>query len=862
MEFLSKNLAKRVISKAENIQMSQEQLNILNEDLSKPLLVNAIAGSGKTTTFMIKIMYLILTGELHPKSVMGITFSKKSQQDMKYKYRKMVNKISDDYNVKNNVDLLNMLNTCYPSFSTFHALFFRLINISGFHGNRKILQNNKKVYQYLYNNINNKAENKSSSKEIKDIFKLKEKMINKRYSTDGLSLTLDGNNYSYSKNVNDFIKTFNAIKEKTNHINANNKLIKNYFQCIEAYVLYKKKNNLIDFADMKSLIFNDIFIQNRLEFYRQKMKKCKYIVLDEFQDIDMMQWEIIKNIISNSALNSLTVIGDDDQSIYSFRGSNPDYILNFDKKMKKLNLDVNVKKLTTNYRTGGKILKTTVPMIENNIQRINKNIKPFSTNMRKGIVYISRNLNMYIAKILNDLDNTKYSENDIAIITRYNDSTMFLKDKLADNHVYVYNQNNGYILQNNLYYKIIVKSINAFYFKNFDIFVSLSKEIGFSNYSEHVKNIYGKGINNFDDYFKYSNMILKESIDKKLISSIKKNDNIVKKTIKNIQEIDNKLKDDIDSIKFKNIIKNKFIRELKVPLKNYFSYMLKNNFISSNTINSINEYLKIYVFDLWKSTKDIKDFIAKDNKKREIFNSNNLTINSNINKVTNKLKLLSIHQSKGLEFKHVYLFDQNNRELKQDLFYLEKHFNPKMCEKDFINKIKNMDSYEIKSLENVYINNEMIFKGYKNLCNNISSFKYRYKSYDHNSKTHKKEFFSVLQIVVNEFYKSKQEDEMTKTFQDNIHNMFLENRELMNIIEEERRLLYVAITRAKEQLFLDLPLNASPLLRELDLTDCYMLSNMDEYKNGKQFLFDWKKDNDKYIKSRPLKFNINNSRLL
>ena len=146
-------------------------------------------------------------------------------------------------------------------------------------------------------------------------------------------------------------------------------------ECYEQYENHKEKENLWDFDDLSRKAIQLLRINTHiLNKYR---KLFKYVLVDEFQDCDDLQIAFLRMINDG---NELFAVGDEDQCIYSFRGSKPQYMVDFDETFK------NSKKLylSTNYRSSKNIISISKKIISNNINRNNKEILSFESD--KGII--------------------------------------------------------------------------------------------------------------------------------------------------------------------------------------------------------------------------------------------------------------------------------------------------------------------------------------------------------------------------------------------------------------------------------------------------------------------------------------------
>lgn len=357
------------------MNFSREQIKAITHG-DGPALVIAGPGSGKTAVLTYRIKYLIEHKGISPENILVITFSKSASLEM--------------YDRFNNLNLDNY----YPvNFGTFHSIFFKIIF-------------NK--YHYTTSNIMNNRQKRDFMREA-----LSRLNIVNNPETELLDMLI--REVSYYKNSNE--QEFAGLDTL---IDTNN-----------LYKIYKEYRNLqicankIDFEDMM-LIVRNLFIKDKevLEEYR---KKYRYILIDEYQDINDIQNEIINLLTSRK--NNLWVCGDDDQSIYGFRGSQPSFMLNFGKKYPEAKLY----KLQKNYRCSEAIIKASVLVIKENKERYYKNI---TGNNNLGVVDIkgfnsSEDENNYIIDRIKD----NRGNNKIAILFRTNIEVSKMAHYLIENGI-------------------------------------------------------------------------------------------------------------------------------------------------------------------------------------------------------------------------------------------------------------------------------------------------------------------------------------------------------------------------------------------------------------------------------------------
>lgn len=182
---------------------------------------------------------------------------------------------------------------------------------------------------------------------------------------------------------------------------------------VKQYKMYCTNKSYLDFNDM--IIRTIELFKNRDEIIEKYRKKYKYILVDEFQDVNNLQVELIKLLLTKN--NSLFCVGDDWQSIYGFRGSNVDYIINF-----KNHFDNSrVLKLDMNYRSTEHIVGASNEVIKNNKYKINKKIRANKKSKSKILIYAGKNEDdnlEYVANEVKKLKTEGYKKEDILFLYR------------------------------------------------------------------------------------------------------------------------------------------------------------------------------------------------------------------------------------------------------------------------------------------------------------------------------------------------------------------------------------------------------------------------------------------------------------
>ncbi len=287
-----------------------------------PVLIFAGAGSGKTRVLAHKIAHLINEQLFQPQNVLAVTFTNKAAKEMKIRVQSILPQI--------NVRSMNV--------GTFHSIAARILRHEA---------------KYLgFTSAFSIYDTDDSQKLIKDI--MNEHQVN-----------IDGVN---PKSIRSFISKMKNKFNKPEDVQAsaiNNKINR----ISEIYRIYQEKlisSNAMDFDDL--LLYPiDLFVKfpERLQYYQ---KLFQYVLVDEYQDTNKPQFEFIRLLASEH--QNVTVVGDDDQSIYGWRGADVQNILNFENIFSK----VKIFKLEQNYRSTQNILQAAHSVVEQNTDRAEKKL--------------------------------------------------------------------------------------------------------------------------------------------------------------------------------------------------------------------------------------------------------------------------------------------------------------------------------------------------------------------------------------------------------------------------------------------------------------------------------------------------------
>lgn len=296
-----------------NNQAQEEAIHHLNG----PCLVLAGPGSGKTFVITQRTRYLIEERGVNPASILVITFTKAAAAEMRERFHKLMG--------EKNVPV---------TFGTFHAVFFQIL---------------KCAYHFHAGNIVREEQKIQFFKDVIDQLGLE--IEDRNEFVTGITAEIS------------MVKNERIPLEKYYSKNCGEEVFRKIYQGYEDYL---RKSGLLDFDDM--LVFCYELFQERPDILQAWQNKFQYILIDEFQDINLIQYENMRMLAAPR--NNLFIVGDDDQSIYRFRGAKPEIMLNFEKDYKNARRIV----LNINYRSTETVVKAALRVIKNNKIRFPKEI--------------------------------------------------------------------------------------------------------------------------------------------------------------------------------------------------------------------------------------------------------------------------------------------------------------------------------------------------------------------------------------------------------------------------------------------------------------------------------------------------------
>ena len=352
-----------------------------------PCLVIAGAGSGKTKVLTHKIAYLMQEKNVKPWSILAITFTNKAANEMKERVENLVGDVAKDMWI-----------------GTFHSICVRIL--------RRYIDRIGFTSSFI---IFDSSDQRTLVKQCLKQLNIDDKMLNDRAVLSEIS------------NAKNEMLEPDAYKLRTNNEIRKETIAKVY----ELYQKRLRENNAIDFDDIINYTIR-ILSENPdvLEYYSNKFE---YVLVDEYQDTNKAQFTLVS--ILAALHGNITVVGDNDQGIYSFRGADITNILNFEKDFP----GTKIIKLEQNYRCTQNILDAANAVIKNNETKYEK--KLWTENGKGGMITVFRGNDEYdeanfIVENINKLRREEYmTYNDFAILYRMNSQSRSIEDILRRENV-------------------------------------------------------------------------------------------------------------------------------------------------------------------------------------------------------------------------------------------------------------------------------------------------------------------------------------------------------------------------------------------------------------------------------------------
>ena len=548
--------------------------------MDSPVLVFAGAGSGKTRVLTYKIAYLIESIGLPPEHILAVTFTNKAAQEMTQRVHSIISVDSSKLNI-----------------GTFHSICAGILR--------------KNIHHLGYENNFTIYDQKDAISVVKNVILnmgLDIKQFEPKYFYYLIS-SAKNQLLSYN-NIDELNSTY--IDEKVSEI-------------YKHYQIALKKSNCLDFDDLLTLPLELFKVNsNILDYYRNQFR---YVLVDEYQDTNKPQFEFICAIAKKH--QDICVVGDDDQSIYGWRGADVSNILDFNKSFK----DPFIIKLEQNYRSTKSILNVANSVIRNNIHRAEKALWTDNETGHKVSYYNAYNEKIEATKIVEIIQQkcqSDFSLNDVVILYRTNFQSRQIEDFLRRRSI-PYNIVGGV----KFYERKEIKDVLAYLrlINNYQDEISLLRVLNFP----------ARGIG-------------KTTINKLLKLKIEKDQSAFELISSGVLDIGDKQKKSILNFirlikKLKKISKSDSVYNIVLELVDEIE--LKDHYCSQDIpeeidrwenvqelINSIQDYCEN------SDSKDLQSFLEEVSLLTDIDRWNN-----NDEAIT----LMTVHSSKGLEFPLVFI---------------------------------------------------------------------------------------------------------------------------------------------------------------------------------------------------------------
>lgn len=566
----------------ENVGNQNKNLAKLNkeqreaaEHIDGPLFVVAGAGTGKTLTLTTRVSNLISNGIL-PSDILAITFTNKAASEMRNR-------------------IINMSGPHATSIwiYTFHAFGLQIL--------KRHIEKLNLGYTSNFSIID--------ESDVKTIIR---------------GIIKDQSYKAKEFNVNELRYHISLMK----HFNINN--FKEGSREEKIYKLYQKKlieNNLLDFDDLLILLLK--LLKENTDVRNQLQEQFQYILIDEFQDTDDLQYEIVK--ILGSKHKNVFVVGDPDQSIYGFRGANYE---NTEKFLKDFGAKTVV--LNKNYRSTNNILQSANNLIDFNKNRIGdkKLLSDLGDGSEVEIIeaFNDRQEAAHVVNTINYLVNNKdYKYDDFAILYRNNVLSRNFEDMLIQSRIpYVIYGGISFYERKEIkdliaYLRVVLDSNQDFYLQR--IINVPAREIG------------DKSIDNLKDYQLMNDL-------PSLYEAVK--NNLGQAKIKRFYDIIEKMK-----LRFNSINSIGDVVDIVMEESGYHAMLEKDREFDDSAIdriNNIKEFKSVLInqSEYFEDKNLVEQLI-------EILNQISLYTTLDVNNNENSVKLATIHQVKGLEFRVVFV---------------------------------------------------------------------------------------------------------------------------------------------------------------------------------------------------------------
>ena len=548
--------------------LNNEQLEAVLSNDNEIMLV-AGAGTGKTNTIVKKIIYLIKEQRVIPYNILAVTFTNKAVREIR-------ERVNNSLCTNHSGVVVNTFHQLAKSIldkdDNYQLLGYKSLKILEDEGREKILDKIIK-YNEMYNRVN-----------------------------------------EYNKTIKGLLIDFNA-KKNNRYIESSNKEYEELFkELYHAYVLEVFANGYIELDDLVNLVI--VLLERYPEIRKEVSSAFDYIFVDEYQDVNKEQYKLIK-LLKNK--NKVLIVGDEDQAIYGWRGSNSKYFRDFQLEYP----DCRVIKLERNYRSTQQILNLADGFIKQNKNRIDKTLKSDRIGVLPDIQEIGSKENQ-IEFLFDQIQKLGSNKNDIAILIRNRDF-----DYLSDLKLKFVKNDIGYTMVGEfpLLKRKIIKDLMAI----LKFLITDTDNISLSRIIKNMKLGLGEQF-----YNKIEEISVEEDI--KSYYQIMKNH----EKYADLKRYSSKIESFIEKFKDYNMEKSFVIIIEKVVEEFFDEVILSEYHYLQEFIREANRY---YEKNGYMTLSEYLDYIQyfKDTGKAD------------------KVQIMTMHASKGLEYKNVFVVNLHEK---------------------------------------------------------------------------------------------------------------------------------------------------------------------------------------------------------
>ena len=546
------------------------------------ILILAGAGSGKTRTITYRIAHMIENIGISPYSILAVTFTNKAAKEMRERVEDLVGDIAKACTI-----------------STFHSFGMRLLRMY--------------AKEVGYNSNFTIYDTDDQKRIVKAILK------GQNISLNGVKLT-----------ERDIISMISKIKEEIKTLDEYSIMNK---QIVEVYDKYNRvllESNAMDFSD---ILLNTYKLLQKPEILEKVQNKYKYIMIDEYQDTNNLQYKIIDLIARKSS--NLCVVGDENQSIYGFRGANILNILNFETNYN----NAKIIKLEENYRSTTTILDAANELIKNN--KSSKDKKLWTQNGKGDLIKVlacdnARDEVSRIIEIIKENHQNGIAYRDMTILYRTNAQSRVFEEGFLR-----YSIPHKVFGGISFYSRAEIKDIIAY----LSIIVNPQDELNLQRIINVPKRKVGeKGIEKIITYARENNLNLLEALSH--IKEISGLTVVGKEKLLEMYDIIKELKD-LSYTETASYIVQTLIDKIK-----YIDYIKENYDDAEARIENIDEFKN--------SILELENVVGELRLNEYLENVSLISATDDLEEKSDYVKLMTIHNSKGLEFPIVFLVGFEN----------------------------------------------------------------------------------------------------------------------------------------------------------------------------------------------------------